>query len=187
MNDDMRMIKFETLIKDLEEKLRHKLFKKTNSFFRFNKTNLSLALIYNIEEMNDYAKVIYENTGYLFAQEWKDKYSDLGKEENSRVKINAGKEFVRIARNDTDQKYGHKFLFWALMVLAVDDKHKEDCLSLICDYAKMLNVSDNEVMELVNIVKLVFQDSSAKKVTNVSVRNTFDEVLKKYEPTVFHR
>ena len=49
----------EKLIKDLEEKLRHKLFKKTNSFFRFNKTNLSLALIYNIEEMNDYAKVIY--------------------------------------------------------------------------------------------------------------------------------
>ena len=186
MSNDMRMIKFETLIKDLEEKLRHRLFKKTNSFFRFNKKNLALALIYDISEMNDFAKVIYENTGYLFAQEWTEKYSSLG-EENNRVKMNAGKEFVRIARNDTDQKYAHKFLFWALMVLAVDDKNKEEYLSLICDYARMLNVSDSEVMELVNIVKLVFQDSSAKKVSNANVRSTFDELLKKYEPAVFHR
>ena len=183
--NEMRMVKFETLIKDIEEKLRHRLFKKTKSFYRFNKTNLPLALIYDVARMNEYAAIIYQNTGYLVEQEWNNKYFSIADETDNRVKMNAAKEFTRIVRNDADQKYGHKFIFWALMVLAVDDRNKEEYLSTVCDFAKMLNIPDNEVLEIANIVKLVFQDKTARKVTLPTVKATFDEVLKKYEPNKF--
>lgn len=71
-------------------------------------------------------------------------------------------------------------LFLALIVLAVDDTDKEKNLSTICDFARMLEVSNEEMLDLVNIVKYVFQNESYEKPKTHSINADFANVLTIY-------
>ena len=48
------------------------------------------------------------------------------------------------------------FIFWALMVLTVDNTDKEEKLSLICDFSRYLNVSDEEMQNIVKLIQAIY-------------------------------
>lgn len=155
MSNDMRIVKFETLIRDINEAT-----KTIYGFiFRATYSNLSLLLIYDYEKINDYAKVIVKQSN-LDLRDWNMKYSSFDCFIDSKIKIEAAKELVRYCRSDVNRKEAYKFIFWAMMVLTVDKTDAEEKLSLICDFARMLQISDDEMIDIVQVIKVLYHEES---------------------------
>ena len=77
--------------------------------------------------------------------------------------------------------YGIKSMLFALLLLSLDDTDKEKHLSIICDFARMLQVTDEEMIDLVNVVKYVFQDDTYEVPMNENVASNIYNVLTMYE------
>lgn len=103
---------------------------------------IDLGLIYDYHRLNAYGKVILDkinsNEGSCSV--------DLSMEE----KLKMGFLFKERCRKGECNKYS--FIFWALMVLTVDDTDKEEHLSQICDFSRFLEI-DEEKMK--NITRLI--------------------------------
>ena len=72
-------------------------------------------------------------------------------------------------------------MLFALLLLSLDDTDKEKHLSIICDFARMLQVTDEEMIDLVNVVKYVFQDDTYEVPMNENVASNIYNVLTMYE------
>ena len=51
------------------------------------------------------------------------------------------------------------FIFWSLMLLSVNKTNEAEKLSLICDLARILMVTDDEVMDIVQVIKVIYQET----------------------------
>ena len=71
-------------------------------------------------------------------------------------------------------------MFWSLMILAVDDEDKEEYLSLICDFAKMLKISDEEMMDLVRIIQMIYQAEGDVDIQTKYIKQWFAKIIRKY-------
>ena len=167
---DMRMAKYETFIEDINSNI-----KKSAGLFGFMRRmsmlnngsagNTALALIYDYDKCNDYAKVIM-NKSTLFLNSSDDLATDLWKrdyptyEEFKEAKrtIEAAKKFVQLCRTTANSTEGYKFIFWALMILTVDKTDAEEHLALICDFAKMLRITEDEFEDIIQTVKIVYNE-----------------------------
>ena len=114
-------------------------------------------MIYDYERLNDYEKVIIENSSLYFT-DWNNKYSELDTFKDNKKKIEATKELIRYCRLEENRKKAYYFIFWAMMVLTVDKTDQEENLSLICDFSRMLKISDEEMMDLLKIIKIIYQN-----------------------------
>lgn len=72
------------------------------------------------------------------------------------------------------------FLFWALMILAVDDTDKEEYLSRICDLAQMMEVAEAELMDMVSVIKAIFNVEGDYTFQTLGVSSEFANVIKRY-------
>ncbi len=208
MSENIRMVKFETKIGDIYKALAgeravqkqqtpimsvpgFKASKVSVNEMNIPSGNFPLLLIYDYKEMNDFAKSIYLNSefsyinysncvGIILSISSGDGFdlSNLASINDVRSKIEYSKRFVNILRNYRTKKTAINFLFWVLMVLAVDDNKKEEHLALICDYAKMLNVTDDEVIDIVNVIKIIFEDKTAESFKTQTISGIFKDVLK---------
>ena len=151
MEDEYRIAKFKTLI--------DKIALLTCCWGGASEPmRICLKLIYDdFQNMNKYAKVIHKYFSWSRCQD----------------KIEATTSLIRMTNNS--MTYGTRCLFWALMVLAVDDTDKEKHLSLICDFARMLEVTDDEMKDLVNVIKRIFKCGDYEPIKTQKVRDTFNE------------
>lgn len=125
-----------------------------------NKLDPSLIFIFDYEKLNDYGKAILEKAP--ISTDWSI-YSmlqniEMGVTKYSDIKdaIGKTKEFVNECRQERFLYEAYKFIFWSLMVLAVDKTDEDEHISLICNFAKMLNITDKEIADMIYIVKLIF-------------------------------
>lgn len=147
---DVRMAKFETMIEDIDSEL---------DGYADSAENTSLALIYDYNKCNEYAKAIMDkSTSSWVDEEWKTRYSSYDAFSSPKIKIDAAKEFVKYCRQSYINYAGYQFIFWALMVLTVDKSNAEEHLSLICDFAQMLKISDEEFEDVLQIVKVIYNE-----------------------------
>lgn len=164
MSNDMRSIKFETFIKDVDKAIdtildglsfRSSLaiFKGVNPSKRCN--NPSLLLIYDYDQLNDYGKIILKHSN-LYLSDWDSEYLSVDSLKDNRAKIDAAKDLVRYLRMDEHKLKGYRFIFWAMMILTVDKRNQEEALSLICDFAKILKISDDEMMDILHVIKYLY-------------------------------
>lgn len=138
--------------------------------------NYPLNLIYDLKKMNEYACIVFLysdtfseffaafTTSYRDFCEWCEKwlYNELSEAPENK-KIELTNEFIDIINKYSSERskvFAIYFLFWALFVLAVDDNEKEKHLSEICDYARIFNVTDDEMIGIVNVVKYIVQDET---------------------------
>ena len=63
---------------------------------------------------------------------------------------------MKYCRQSYNVTEGYKFIFWALLVLSVDKSEAEEHLSLICDFAQMLHISDAEFEDVIQTVKIIY-------------------------------
>lgn len=88
---------------------------------------------------------------------------------------------MQLCRRFENQKEGYKFIFWALMVLTVDQSDAEEHLSLICDLANMLHITDDEFEDIIQVVKTVCNGSMSEYIfKSEKVSEIFSDVLSKY-------
>lgn len=167
---DMRMAKFETLIEDINSNI-----KKSAGLFDFvgrmsmlnngSAGNTALALIYDYDKCNDYARVIMDKST-LFLNSSNDMATDLWKRDyptyeefkDAKRTIEAAKKLVQLCRTTANSTEGYKFIFWALMILTVDKNEAEEHLALICDFAKMLRITEDEFEDIIQTVKIVYNE-----------------------------
>lgn len=147
MEDNYRIAKFDALI--------HKIHYTQGCGGSTQDVADYLYLIYDIlSNMNEYANFIYIYFGSPSIQH-----------------ENKIKSTTRLVTNR--RSHAIWVLFWALMVLAVDDTDKEKHLSLICDFARMLEVTDDEMKDLVNVIKRIFKCGDYEPVKTQRVRDIF--------------
>ncbi len=197
MSDNMRIIKFETIIDKIQHKLDNWLsmvIRGSSSYVNpsMRKFNIVLGLIYNYNELNDYGKVIMKHSRtYLkdnnsISKIWREKDKNKGCFSDFKEKLNAAKEFIKLCKLNENIIESYKFIFWAMFILAVDKKDAEEKLSLICDFARLLNISDNEIMYIFMVIKSVINQKNYEQEflkegklskVNDNVRNIFSRVL----------
>lgn len=167
---DMRMAKFETFIEDINSNI-----KKSAGLFGFMRRmsmlnngsagNTALALIYDYDKCNDYARVIMDkSTLFLNSSDdmatdlWKRDYPTYEEFKDAKRTIEAAKKLVQLCRTTANSTEGYKFIFWALMILTVDKNEAEEHLALICDFAKMLRITEDEFEDIIQTVKIVYNE-----------------------------
>lgn len=175
MSNDVRIVKFKKIIEKIWEDLDRTLLTMDNKIASKD-DSIFLATIYDYDKLNDYGKVIMEQVSDLAHNR-----NFLSSYKNAEYRIDQLDWISTFIRNSTYGRYKeYKFIFWALMILAVDDTDKEEHLSLICDFAKVINIDDNAMLDIVQIVRLVFQKETEGFLSSVAVRLCFEKLLKDY-------
>ena len=180
---DMRMAKYETLIEDIDSTIKkgeENVFAGIRiraavairgSLVDNSAGNTTLALIYDYGKCNDYAKVIMDKST-LVLNTPNDRYTDLWKRDyptyeefkDAKRTIEAAKKLVQLCRTEINSTEGYKFIFWALMILTVDKTDAEEHLALICDFAKMLRITEDEFEDIIQTVKIVYNEVATEYV-----------------------
>lgn len=172
--NDMRMAKYETLIEDIDSNIK-KSIRPYNDLVGLSRPlvltfdsfsgNTALALIYDYNKCNDYAKVIMDKSTLVlntsddrFTDLWKRDYPTYEEFKEAKRTIEAAKKFVQLCRTTANSTEGYKFIFWALMILTVDKTDAEEHLALICDFAKMLRITEDEFEDIIQTVKFVYNE-----------------------------
>ena len=127
---DDNLEKFSALIEDI----------KAN--FSVESNNIDLGLIYDYHRLNAYGKVILDKISSNKSNE----AVDLSTEDWLKM----GFLFKERCQKGELDKYS--FIFWALMVLTVDDTDKEEHLSQICDFSRFLEISEEEMMNITRLI-----------------------------------
>lgn len=127
-----------------------------------------IELIYDFNKINDFAKVIIYKTNINLLEDdselfntWGNRYDRESLKDEAK-KINATRDFIKLCKGSKNEKSKYKFIFWSLMVLTVDKTDAEEKLSLICDFAKMLDIKDDEMRDIVNVIKYVYDRGNDK-------------------------
>ena len=175
---DIRMMKFGIMIEEINEsivnKSRYDYVYNRHCHMTIEGIDMGLALIFDYDKLNDYGKVIMEKPRIIFTASNGDyvapwhldtyrKYNVKQAQgekllgfEDMKTRMNVAKEFVQTCRIDENIAEGYKFIFWSLMILTVDKTNMEEHLSLICDFVKMLRITDEELEDIVSIIKCVY-------------------------------
>lgn len=61
----------------------------------------------------------------------------------------------------TNLKEGYRFILLALMILRVDMTDIEKKLSLICEFAKLLSITDKEFEDIIDIMNKIYENKKA--------------------------
>lgn len=167
---DMRMAKYETFIEDINSNIKKNagifgLFGRMSMLHTGSTGNTALALIYDYDKCNDYAKVImdkstlfFNSSGDVTTDLWKRDYPSYEEFKDAKRTIEAAKKLVQLCRTEINSTEGYKFIFWALMILTVDKTDAEEHLALICDFAKMLRITEDEFEDIIQTVKIVYNE-----------------------------
>ena len=170
---NMRMAKYETLIEDINSNIKRRndswdtireIEKKYSSI-----GNTALALIYDYEKCNEYAKVIMDKSTLWFPccigdDKWKCDYLTYDEFKDPKRRIEASKKLVQLCRDSRNDSERYKFIFWALMILTVEKTDAEEHLALICDFAKMLGITEDEFDDIIQGIKIVYNEVTTEYV-----------------------
>lgn len=173
---DMKVIKFEMFIESIQD-----------AWDESMDSNLALALIYDYDSCNEYAKAIMRNSYIEYAtapdsilrKMQKDNSVYPGHVEED-LKLKVAKEFVScVSDEDYDDPGRYKFIFWALMVLTVDKTNAEEHLALVCDFARMLRITEDEFEDIIDVVKMVYGERTNRSFKS-DVYDVFVDVIDKF-------
>ena len=123
------------------------MVEETKNNFPTESNDMALGLIYDYQQLNAYGKVIVDKICLN-----KGKQIVCSTEEQRGILAALFKEKCQQGKCD---KYS--FIFWALMVLTVDDTNKEEYLSLICDFSRFLGINDEEMIHIVHLLYVAYQ------------------------------
>ena len=196
MSNDMRIVKFKMMIREIFEDLgkRDLTGNLGEAVWNGGYRSVWLSVIYDYDKLNSYGKIIMEQICEMDKDETKDyevflhqkKFVENCKDMEYRMK--AAKALVVKLNEEDNEKtinFGKpkkiSFIFWSLMILAVDDVDKEEHLSLICDFAKMLKISDEEMMDIVQVIRVIYhiEKSNLKLQTDIAITE-FRKVMRRY-------
>ena len=178
MKYDINMDKFKVFITEIKENTFNAYA--TYGMFNFYMVNTSMNLIYDYRNLNVCAKIIIENS-HLTNLDWNRRYDSLEKLEDKENRIEATKEFIKCCKTDNKED-AYRFIFWAMMILAVDKTDMEKNLSVICDFAAIMNITDDEMEDIFKLIKIIFhQEEVDFQFKSTNIPNIFSRVIELYK------
>ena len=140
-------------------------------------------------ETNEYARIIMSNA-VVFAARYSgySKIKDNGEYAFSwgfreRLIKRQGDHIAELYGIDFSNRNfnlaGYMFIFWALMILTVDDS-QNDKLSVICELASMMHLYGEEMREIVKIIRLIYGEEINDPIISRYVKAVFVLILKEY-------
>lgn len=189
MGNDMRTVKFRMMIKDIyvdlgKKDLTDTLADDLGDYMNKGYYSVWLAVVYDYNKLNEYGKIIMDQVSQMTEEDEEEDEDAFSHQvqfveecQDIEYRTKAAKAIVQ----QLDQKSKLHFMFWALMILAVDDADKEEHLSLICDFAKMFKVGDAELMDLVRIIQGIYDIEGDYKIQTEGAVREFRSLIKKYE------
>lgn len=175
--DNIKQAKFEILIHDV-------LFGIRGGGYTYNYGGVSpLLLIYDYNSCNTFAKIIIHNAKFSINKHvWKDKYPNIDCIKNDKQKMEAIKFWIECCNDQNNISEKYKFIFWALMILTVDDNNANEYLSLICELAQMMNVKINELKDIIYVIKCIYHENKEDyNFTSSSIATIFRGVCNLYK------
>ena len=118
-----------------------------NINFPAESNDIDLSLIYDYHKLNIYGKVIVDKVSPNMCS----RTAELDREERLKMALAFKEECQQGECNKC------AFIFWALMVLTVKDTDKEKYLSQICDFSKFLGINEEEMVNIVQLIRIVYQ------------------------------
>lgn len=183
MNNAMRKTKYEILIDDINEALNvwHNYMHDASE-----QPFTPLDMVFNRAKVNEYANIIMKKADIglrekisSFSDPWAESYADSIIDDAE--KIPAIKDFVKYCKLSHNRDAGYALIFWSLMILSVDDTDADDKLSLICDIARMLKITDDELIDIAYVIKTVYNDvDDGYKIKTDMAKKVFGKVIKLY-------
>lgn len=166
---DMRMAKYEIMIEDINSNIEKRCsIIEELSMLCSSIGYIALALIYDYEKCNEYAKVIVNKYTLVFNRSNIDLrkvgYPTYDELKDPKRRIEVSKKLVQLCRVSENTGEGYKFIFWALMILTVDKTDAEEHLALICDFAKMLRITEDEFEDIIQCIKIVYNEVTTEYV-----------------------
>lgn len=206
MSKDMKVVKFKMVIKEIYEvlgkaALTHELSDDSGKYLNKGYETVWLATIYDYHKLNDYGKIIMAQVCGMTEEDEEDddevfsyKMEFVENCQDVEYRMKAAKAIVAMMNSnklgrsmsvikalDLTDPFNLYFLFWALMILSVDDTDKEEHLSLICEFAQMLAVSDAALMDLIGLIRVIYNIEGDYKFQTRIVGHSFIRLLEKYE------
>lgn len=167
--NDMKMMKFKKMIEDIERAIvpigrSSVLSSKPEEIYY-------LALIYDYNTLSDYGKFIMRQ-----GNEDIDSLCQLYKDGEKK------KDVTWNLINEKNDITSRKFIFWAILMIPVDSTNKEEHLSLICDFAKALGISDEEMLDITKVIQVI-NDLAEERIVfhSKTIPSYFRHVFGNYE------
>lgn len=188
--NELRLVKFQTLIEDISKAVKKEF--RNSIFYEEQHPNLALRLIFDYDECNEYARIIIDKSSLpIFGDLWPrlvypldkwDIFVSLSKANcDTKTRISALKVFVELCRKNDNAQACYKFIFWALLVLTVDKNNAQEYLSLICDFAKMLKITNDQFEDIIHVIKCVYNVEDKNYAFKTKrIPEVFDGVLNLY-------
>ena len=130
--------------------------------------NAALGLIFDYDLCNEYTKIIIDITDLETRLDnnnintWKEKYYDVKKFKNPEERIRVAKSFIKYCNDSEVKTEKYMLIFWSLLILTVDKNRAEEHLSLICDFAKLLNITNDEFEDIIYVIKNIYNEGDEK-------------------------
>lgn len=170
--DEMKLWKFNKMVEDITMTIEDSLIKPGDTYYP--EELYCLGMVYNHRDINDYGKKIMLQ-----------KYVDINLMDSVceywDVKKSVMEKLIEKCNSDDGKRIASRFLFWALMILIVDDTKQGEHLSLICDFAQVLGISNEEMLDIVNVIAIVYDkaEDSIEFHSNLILK-VFNLLLKKH-------
>ena len=162
------------------------------SMLNRGKFNIALVLLFDYDELNDYAKIIVDKTQAFFLTSGSSDYKlnkrlTIGKYEipetfDEYKRKGFIEELLLLKENKRNQPEFFRLIFWALMIMAVDKKTAAKKLQDICEYAKLFGFDEKNVLFIFKMINVVLGNKKAKKYNvDMIARMMFDNDFKNME------
>lgn len=156
------------------------------------KFNIALVLLFDYDELNDYAKTIVDKTQAFFLNNKECDYKlnkklTIGKYEipetfDEYKRKGFIEELLLLKENEHNEPEFFRLIFWALMIMVVDKKTAAKKLQDICEYAKLFGFDEKNVLFIFKMINVVLGNKKAKEYNvDMIARMMFDNDFKNME------
>ena len=145
-SNDIKMMKFKKMIEDIEKDIVP--IGRSSVLISEPEEIYYLALIYDYNALNEYGKFIMRQ-----CDEDINSLCQLYKDDEKKMGV--AWKFI----DEQDEIASRKFVFWAILMLTVDSTNKEEHLSLICDFAMALEISDEEMLDIIKVIQIIYDSA----------------------------
>lgn len=125
-----------------------------------------LRLVFEYDKLNEYGKIIVDEARFKVPSDFYSIFGNSMMDEKEyevfEVRQRLTKKWVdycigTLRRSNSSHMEGaFYFILCALMIVTVDNNNKEGNLSSVCDFARMLMITDDEIKDMITLIKIMY-------------------------------
>lgn len=184
MNRQMKQVKFEILVDDINNELSQDPITQEVAIY-LSDIEMDgvgpLNLIFDNANDNDYLKIILSKAK-IYLKDWYLKEHNKANINDINTKIVMAKELIRMCREPRNRDNALKFIFWSLFAVSVDKSSYEEKISLIADFAHMIDIDEKTILDITQVIKVIFgEEIEETEFQTDEIPREFKRVLKLFD------